>query len=68
MDFQDVFGRLVWCVYRSPGTRQDQIHYHLPGIDPDDGQVHENKQHVDGGIETTFPRFNKQQAAVCGQA
>ena len=64
VDLQDVPGWLVWSVGRSPGARQDGIHDNLLGIDPDDGQVHENEEHVDGSIETIIACFNKQQASI----
>jgi hypothetical protein len=68
VDFQDVPGWLARSIGWMPGARKDGVHDNLLGIDPDDGQVHENEKHVDGSIETTVARFDQQQTFVCVEA
>jgi len=64
VDFQDIPGWLVRNVGWPPGARQDGIHDNSLGIDPDDRQVHENEQHVDGSIDTTVAGLDEQQALI----
>jgi hypothetical protein len=64
VDFQDISGWLVWSVSWPPGARQDGIHDNLFGINPDNSQVHENEQHVDGSFETALARLDEQQAFI----
>jgi hypothetical protein len=64
VDFQDISGRLARSVSWPPCTRKDSIHDNLFGIDPEDRQVHENEQHVDGSVETALTRLDEQQASI----
>jgi hypothetical protein len=67
-DFKGIPGWLARDINWVPGARQDGIHDNLLGIDPDDSQVHENKKHVDGSVETGVAALHQQQALVCGEA
>ena len=62
VDFQDVFCCLAGSVGGTPSARQDGIHDDIFGVDPDHCQVHEDEQHVDGGVEATVALLDKEQA------
>ena len=67
MDLQDIFRRLAGDVSGNPGTRQNGIHNHISGVDPDDRQVREDKQHMDGSVNAAVTPFDKKQTFVGGK-
>ncbi len=64
VDLQDIPGWLAWGVCRPPGTGQYGIHDILFGVDPYYCQIHENEQHMNGGIQPAITPFNEQEAFV----
>jgi hypothetical protein len=68
VNLQDVSGWLVGCIHRTPGACQDAIHDAVFGIDPDDRQVHKNKEHMDGSIEPAVARLNQEQTLLMCQS
>ena len=64
VDLQDIPSWTVRRVGRPPGARQDSIHHNLFGIDPNNCQVHENEQHVDGRFEPALARLDEQQTLI----
>ena len=68
VDLKDIPGWLARSIGWSPGSCQDGVYNNILGIDPDDRQVYENKQHMDGRFKTGVACFNKQQAFIGGEA
>lgn len=68
MDFQDVFGRLAGDVGGMPSACQDGIHDDIFGVDPDDRQIHEDEQHVDGGVEAAVTPLDNNQTFARSEA
>ena len=68
VNFKDVSGWMAGSVSRSPGARQDGIHHDLLGVYPDHSQIHKNKKHMDGGIETAVTRLDKHNASFGSEA
>lgn len=68
MDFEDVFGRMAGDIGGMPSACQDGIHDHIFGVDPDDRQIYEDEQHVDGGIEATVTPLDKNQTFARSEA
>jgi hypothetical protein len=68
MDLKDVFCSLAGSIGGTPSARQDGIHDDIFGVDPDHCQVHEDEQHVDGGVEAAVTPLDENQTFARSEA
>jgi len=64
VDLQDKARALARRIEGTPGFCQNSIHNNHPGIDPNNRQVHENEEHVDGRIDPVVIFLDEQDPAA----
>ena len=64
MDFECIFCIRFGEVGGPPGSGNDFIYDHHFGVDPKNGQIERDEQHMDGRVEARVTLFDQQQAFV----
>src|SRR6185436_4919306 len=64
MDFKHITCRVFGKICGPPGFGDDLIHNLHGRIDPDDGQVKGNENHMDGGVDARITRADEEQAFI----
>ena len=64
VNFKDVFCGTLREVGQMPGFGMDGVNDDVICVDPDDRQVCEDGQHVDGCVQAALPSLDKEQALV----